>query len=380
MKQLSLTRFELYKLFSRKSVWIFLAIMVFCIYLPLQILISSSNSYADYYQSTPPTAQQVQRAKAEMKKIAPKLEGNNVNLSIKETTALNQLYERDSAILNAETGSAIKPTMEMLQQSINKLKAQGQIGFTYRADTLEYNMMKHLPYIGFGHYNGASNMIVDFFKTYGLIIFGAIILVGLSPIFSEEYSLGTDSFLLTTKRGRRQLVTAKLLASVLYVLVMEGILLVVNVASNLCLFDIGGFNYPLQSIALYSAPFHLTVGQYIGVAVLIQLLGGIAFGFLIMLFSSFNRSTLVTFFVSAGIFVLPELIVLMFGQKHWAQTLMNFSYTGLIQVSRLFKSFVANNVFGYPVLYPILIIGLAILVSVPIVWLTCRGYCRHQVA
>ncbi|GMA64121.1 ABC transporter permease [Alicyclobacillus fastidiosus] len=380
MKQLSLTWFELYKLFSRKSVWIFFAIMVFCIYLPLQILTSSSGGYAGYYQSAPPTAQQVQQAKAEMKKIAPKLEGRNVNLSNKEEIALVREDERNSAILNAETGSAIKPTLEMLQQSINKLKAQGQIGFTYRADTLEYNMMKHLPYIGFGQYNGASNMIVDFFKTYGLIIFGAIILVGLSPIFSEEYSLGTDSFLLTTKRGRRQLVTAKILASMLYVLVMEGILLVVNVASNLSLFDIGGFNYPLQSIALYSAPFHLTVGQYIAVAVLIQLLGGIAFGFLILLLSSFNRSTLVTFFVSAGIFAVPELIVMMFGLKNWAQTLMDFSYTGLIQVSRLFKSFVAYNVFGYPVLYPILVIGLAILVSIPIVWLTYRVYCRHQIA
>ncbi|KRW90736.1 hypothetical protein SD51_13080 [Alicyclobacillus tengchongensis] len=379
MKPLSLTRFELYKLFSRKSVWIFFAIMVFCIYLPLQILTSSSGGYAGYYQSVPPTAQQVQQAKSELKKIAPKLEGT-AGLPNNEVNILNRAYLRDTAILNAETGSAIKPDLEMLQQSINKLKAQGQIGFTYRADTLEYNMMKHLPYIGFGHYNGASNMMVDFFKTYGLIIFGAIILVGLSPVFSEEYSLGTDSFLLTAKRGRRQLVTSKILASTLYVLVMEGILLLVNVASNLSLFDIGGFDYPLQSIALYSAPFHLSVAQYIGVAVLIQLLGGVAFGFLIMLLSSFNRSTLVTFFVSAGIFALPELIVLMFGLKNWAQTLMDFSYTGLIQVSRLFKSFVAYNVFGYPVLYPILVIGLAILVSIPIVWLTYRVYCRHQIA
>jgi ABC-type transport system involved in multi-copper enzyme maturation permease subunit len=379
MKQLPLTWFELYKLFSRKSVWIFFAIMVFCIYLPLQLLTLSSGGYAGYYQSTPPTAQQVQQAKAEMKQIAPKVEGRTANLSTKEITTLNREYVRDTAILNAETGSAIKPNLGMLQQTIDKLKAQGQTGFAYRTDTLEYNMMKRLPYIGFGHYNGASNMIIDFFKTYGLIIFGAMILIGLSPIFSEEYSLGTDSFLLTTKRGRRQLVTAKVLASTLYVLVIEGILMIVNVASNLSLFDIGGFDYPLQSIALYSAPFNLSVGQYIVLAVFIQLLGGIAFGFLIMLLSSFNRSTLVAFFIPAGVFALPEFVVMMFGQKNWAQTLMDFSYTGFIQVSRLFQSFVAYNVFGYPLLYPFLLIGLAILVSIPIVWLINFSYCRHQV-
>ncbi|MCL6627402.1 MAG: hypothetical protein K6T68_12550 [Alicyclobacillus shizuokensis] len=37
MRSLSIVRFEAYKLFSRASLWVFLAVMVAGVYLPLQV-------------------------------------------------------------------------------------------------------------------------------------------------------------------------------------------------------------------------------------------------------------------------------------------------------------------------------------------------------
>jgi ABC-type transport system involved in multi-copper enzyme maturation permease subunit len=376
MKPLSLTRFELYKVFSRKSVWIFLALMVVVIYLPMQVLVASS-SHLTYYQSTPPTAEQIQQANADIPRLQSKLQ--TVQAGSQEYWKLWNEDMRDEAIMGSSLGTVFTPTLNSLQKTIVNLKASSQTGFTFRMYNMEYGMLKHLPFVGGGAYSGGGAQIIDFFKTYGFVMYGAMILIGLSSIFSEEYAIGTDSFLLTTKRGRRELVTAKLLASVLYIAVMEGILFSVNVVSNLILFGSKGLSYPLQSIPMYGAPFHLSILQYIILAFGIQILAGVTFGFIVLLFSSLNRVSVVSFFISAGILVLPEFISKI-TSKDWAQTVMNFSYTGLLRVSGLFQSFIAYNVFGYPLLYPILVIALAILISIPIVWLIYFVYCRHQVA
>lgn len=374
MRQLSLTRFELYKVFSRKSVWIFFVIMIFGIVLPIQFS-RTASPHPFYYQSTYPKVQQVLQAKTDLKRVNNKIDA----LSGGGAEFWKLLYDqqRDQAIIDTASGTAVQARLDSLQQTIRTLKSHGVTGYSLRVKVLEYSMLKHLPFIGDGNYFGAGAEIIDFIKTLGLVIFGAMIAMGLSPVFSEEYAIGSDSLLMTTKRGRRQLVTAKLLASVLYVLTMEVLLVAVNLICNVSMFNHHGFDYPLQSIG-YSAPFHLTIGAYIVVAVVIQLLGGIAFSMVTLLLSSWNRSSLVAFFIAAGILAVPELVSKI-GQAGWTQTVMDFSYTGLIQVSRLFQGFIAYNVFGYPVLYPILVIGLAILVSIPIVWLTYRVYCSHQI-
>jgi ABC-type transport system involved in multi-copper enzyme maturation permease subunit len=376
MKPMSLLRFELYKLFSRKSVWIFLAIMIVVIYLPMQIL-GFSLGHPPIYQSTPPTAQQIQQANTEIPLLESKLQ--TVEPDSQEYWRLLDQEMYDEAIKGSSEGFTLTSEIHVLQNRISDLKVKGETGFTYRMDKMECGMLKSLPFIGGGSYGGSGAQIADFFKTYGFIMYGAMILIGLSSVFSEEYSIGTDNFLLTAKRGRRELVTAKLFASMLYCVAVEGILFTINVVSNLILRGIKGLSYPMQSIPMYSAPFHLSVLQYIWVALFIQIFAGIVFGLLVLLISSISRVALVTFFISTGILVLPEFISKLI-RENWAQAIMNFSYTGLMQVSRLFQSFIAYNFFGYPVLYPILIISIAILVSIPVIWLTYRVYCRHQIA
>lgn len=376
MEHLSITRFELYKLFSRRSIWILLGIMLVGLVLPLQLLTASSN-HPPVYQPTPPTAQQVQQAKADMPKMQQMLQ-NGVGGS-QAYWNLWQEYQYDQAIVASASGTAVSTRIQMLQKSIAQLKASRQTGFSYRAGKLEYDMLKNLPFVGNGMYNGGGAMMIDFFKTYGFIIYAAMILFGLSSIFSEEYASGTDNFLLTAKRGKRQLVSAKVKAALLFSVVVGFIITAWNVGLNGLLFGTSGMNYPIQSIPLYGAPFHLTILKYIYIAIVIFLFSGLAFSCLVMLVSALNRSSLISFFISASIFVLPELISKVMHHP-WSETLLNFSYTGLLQVSRLFYRFLAYNVFGRPVLYPTLVIPIVIVISLIVTSLVYVAYGRHQVA
>lgn len=382
MRQMSLVRFELYKLLSRKSIWIFFGLMILGMFLPIQFNHATAPQVF-YYQSTPPTVQQVQQAKTDLPKVNAKMQsvapaGRQVQIQGSEFWKLLYAQQRDLAIIGAASGTAIQPQIDSLQKTIHSLGSRRQTGFAFRVSQLEYRMLKQLPFIGGGYYFGAGAEIINFIRTFGLVIFGAMIAVGLSPVFSEEYAMGADSLLMTTKRGKRHLVTAKLLASILYVVCMEVLLVGVNLISNLSLFSDHGFNYPLQSIGGYSMPFPLTIAEYIPVAVAIQLFGGITFGLVTLLLSSWNRSSLVSFFVSAGILAGPQLISIL-GGPGWPTVIMAFSYTSLIKAGGLFANFVAYNIFGYPLLYPFLLIGLAVLISVPIVWGVYFIYDKHQV-
>ncbi|SHK69806.1 ABC transporter permease subunit [Alicyclobacillus tolerans] len=375
MEHLSITRFELYKLFSRKSIWILLTIMLVGLFLPLQLLIASTN-HPPVYQATPPTKQQLQQAKTDLPIVQQKLQNSHVGSLV--YWDLWHEYQRDQAIASSYSGTAVATRMYSLQESMAHLKASGQMGFAYRADKLEYDMLKNLPFIGGGMYNGGGAMMIDFFKTYGFIIYAAMILIGLAPIFSEEYASGTDNFLLTAKRGKRQLVSAKVKAALLYSVVIGFIIEVWNLGLNALLFGTQGLNYPIQSIPLYRAPFHLTIQQYILVAIAIFLFGGVSFSCIVLLVSALSRMTLISFVISTGIFVLPALISKVVHQ-FWSGTLLNFSYTGLLQVSRLYYHFLAYNVLGHPVLYPILVFPIFIVISLIVTRLVYVAYGRHQV-
>lgn len=289
--------------------------------------------------------------------------------------------QHDIAILKAHKGTAIERQIHDAQKSMsNDLQTYGKNSFVYRRDSLEYNMLKALPFIGNGVYLGVGMQIAMFFSTYSPVIFGAVILFGLSTVFSEEYGLGMDNLLLTSKWGKRTLVTAKFLASAIYILVMESILEVVNLGGNLIIFGGKGLNYPLQSLAYNYAtsPFHLSVLQYFVIALFIQLIGCLTSACIVLLFSCWNRSSLVSFILSGGTFMLPFLINRVISAQ-WAQTIQTFSYMSLIQVEPLFKSFTAYNFLDYPVSLPFAVISVLALITVPLICLTYFSYNRHQV-
>lgn len=51
---------------------------------------------------------------------------------------------------------------------------------------------------------------------FGIAFMGVMILIGLAPLYSEEYATGMDSILLSSRYGKGQLISAKCYAAILY--------------------------------------------------------------------------------------------------------------------------------------------------------------------
>ncbi len=129
-----------------------------------------------------------------------------------------------------------------------------------------------------------------------------VIIVGLAGIYSDEYTNGTQSALLTSCKGRKGVFLAKLCAAAVYVanvvVIMEVFFITVTA---IC------YNAPTSTISaastygLYLTTYSGTVYDFCIRQILGTLLAGFTLGSIVMCVSAFSKNALIPFF-TAGLY------------------------------------------------------------------------------
>lgn len=143
----------------------------------------------------------------------------------------------------------------------------------------------------------------------GTIFEGLLILIVLSTSFTQEYQLKTDSLILSSPRGRRQLVWAKMAAASIYISILVLFYWGLNLLINLVMAGPAGWEAPIQLLSRYgTSPYSMSIWQYTLVQMLTNWLGSLAFGLCILYLSALCRSYLVVFFWGGLVLVIPFFI------------------------------------------------------------------------
>ena len=109
----------------------------------------------------------------------------------------------------------------------------------------------------YGYYEGWEIIITSF----ELVMFALLaVCIVLAPVFSGEYQAGTDSVILSSKYGKSKLITAKIVASLLFGLLAFTLHIVIAFGLPLIAFGFEGWNLPLQ-IANTAIPYPYTFMQ-----------------------------------------------------------------------------------------------------------------------
>jgi ABC-type transport system involved in multi-copper enzyme maturation permease subunit len=212
-----------------------------------------------------------------------------------------------------------------------------------------------------------------------------MILLGVSPIFSQEYSSGIDSLLLTSKNGKNKLTTSKVIACIIYCAAVCLFFNGTNFLINFVKSGVMGSGSPIQSINKYlDSPFAFTLLQYFFVEIAVMIFAAVCFGLLVLFISSVSKSSLIPFFTCGLIIAVPAAYRVMNLNiegtvGHVLDCIVNFSYSELMRVSSLFKSFKAFNLFGYPILSCFVIPFVFLLITVAVVFFIFKTYKNHQV-
>lgn len=388
---MELFRQELYKVFTRKAALLAALFMVALAVFSGAAQVSSwtvlGNIRSYYSESFSPDGKVVTAAEAAKadKDFAQYARRNLFAPSPLLTVNQNRACYYDMLASTAYY-QPLKLRGELAQNSTDmaKLAAKdGKNNYNYRNLALQTSRMEKLPTTPRLYFTLPWGDTLLFPNTLGCILVFVLVLLGIAPIFSEEYSSGMDSIILSSRNGRRKVVGAKIFAGIVWCVAAEVLFTLVDFAVQTIGYGgVYGWNAPLSALGAYSASLlNLNVLPYFLLQTLMSAIGVVFFGLLVLLISSLSRNVLVPFFVGGAVFAVPMFIETTFrnGVPAWALKLADYSYAKLMGPSDMLTGWRTLNLFGYPVYYSVALPVFLGLLSVAVVLLTRRVFALRQV-
>lgn len=361
-KLFNLLKYELYKLYSKKSV---LISMVLVIVFMLPFAINSSNDN---------TAIKAKSLVKEYYKTGDSVTKNN---EIKEEEKY-KFADYTNIFTFKQDKKYYEEKIDGLQKLLAEMKHKGDTGYAYKTTLMAFNMFTKLDLKAKPYYTGLWGHIQIITTSKSLIICLLLSLcLGLSGVFSDEYSQGVDSLILSSKYGKKAIISAKILASCIYSLSITLILgISVIVSSALAYGSLEGYSSPMQIVPWYGdSPYNLNLLQLSVLKLFMILIGTLACGMLILMCSSRIRNSLVTFFISLAAVFVPSYIVENMGVSKLA---LLDSYGYFLSPEELLNKFYTFNILGIPVL-SLVVYGVALVIfSVISVYFMQRSFRKHQ--
>lgn len=246
----------------------------------------------------------------------------------------------------------------------------------------ELTLFQRAPNIAIG-YNLFFDYHVRFLNSFAIIVLGFLIILLLAPLFNMEYSTHMDGLILSSKKGKRTLIWAKLCAALIVISITHA--LVIGLYALLCGvfwgFDGGGtslaamFYDPFQYIL---SPYGLTMGRFYLISVGISLCACIGIGAFTLWLSAKIRNPVLCMSIALAVYFVPLLVHAMGGADE-IQRVINYAYARMMQVAPLFSRYSGVVIFGRAVDEKDLALLLLGATTVTFTWLSLRTFKKHQV-
>src|SRR5690625_681223 len=374
---------ECYKIFSRQSLYVvfFLValIMIYANSLPNSMTMKE-DIYEDLLETWggPITEEKVAVAREQMRKSDSE-ENTTYTAEDRATGLVHNLY-----VVAAMNTESLNEQKEILQDKKDTLNINS---YAYKEATKELSMLKKLgePYAFY--LTGGWRGMFDFIEPGVTVIFLAtLILLGVTPVFDNEYANRTSGLVLATKHGKRKIVTVKMMAILTYIFVVLILFHIVNGILQFIKFGgLQGWNAPIQglsgwleSLSMLSydqSPYAFEIWQFYILTFSLQFVACVMFAILVVFISIILRNSMYTILVSGAVLGVPFVLSQFATGKGPLSYINSFNYVELIKASRLFEGFKAYNVFGYPVLYPNLLVAIFVILTTILMILI---YNRHR--
>lgn len=353
---MELLKFELYKIFKQRMVYVaFLLLVVF------------STGFTYY-----PGADQERaiykdwEGKVTEEKLEVAAKGNE-QLMKKQDEMMETdqwLSENEWTLMGVYENIAYGHQVELnAQEKIKELAGENKYNTELKA-----SMLKEIDTSYFAYNKGPSE-IIDYASVFSVFITGAMLLVGLSSMYTQEYSSGVDNYILSSKKGRGSLLGAKIGAALIYTAIVVVGWEIFNLAWNLIQYGDSGWETSIQyTFKYYFSPYSYTMLEYHLLQLGFHLLGACSFAIMIVLISSLCKNALVSLIINGAVFAIPYFLVETLQLPNWVEDIFQFSFIYYMNVEPFFDDFNTINLFGFPVLYSIvaLVVMIGVFVVIPI--------------
>lgn len=199
-----------------------------------------------------------------------------------------------------------------------------------------------------------------------------VVAVCISPVFASEYESGASALLFTTRYGKSKLITAKILAAILFSLAYIAVGIGMGVAIIGITLGFPGAELPVQ---LWNTiiPYNWTVGKTCVISLAMKLLVALTFSLFTMLLSSKIKRSLSTLVIAFTVLIGPIFLPMSAECRLWNQ--INSLFPISVLMTKDMISTLNSYQFG-PVIFSYL--GMAVLVYL-IAAVICFFGIRYQV-
>lgn len=207
---------------------------------------------------------------------------------------------------------------------------------------------------------------------------GFLLIIALSPVFSEEYTRGTDALILTSRHGKWKCAWAKIIASYLFTLLCVGVFLVVSAVVLFLDYGMTGAGSSVQLNShwlLIDTPYFLPCVQAAGYAILLWLSGSLILTAVTLLISALCRSSFLTVVIGIAAYLIPTL----FGQMKIPREILSLNpiWCFLTEQPMMVPKLFGTG--GGGISYVWVIVAFALVLTGISFVLTRRFFARHQV-
>lgn len=353
-----LLKYELYKIFSNKVMYLALVIFMLLSFINIHSeynLKSCRNAYKPFkgYEG------KVSHEKIELaKKYEKDIEAQPENISTRNPKLYGKSYYT-IRVLNIECNK---------DNYINSLKSYEKIIDNNKISPIEkiqYKLIKKMGYNDEIYYTLGWDNILYYNSWTGFFFIGALIVLGLTPVFAEEYDTSVDNLILASKYGKTRLVWAKIGAAFIYTVFVVSALYLLPFVFYGWKFGLKGFDAHIRNANFYSeSTIGLKIWQFYIVQILFSIVGGFSLGLFTLLVSSISKNKILTAFVSGCAFLVPDLLQ-RFNMRFQA-FFSTFSYTNFISLKYLnFHPSSMKNFLGIPMYFEyIMLIIIFIIIAI----------------
>ncbi|ABS40327.1 ABC transporter permease [Clostridium botulinum] len=399
---MELLKQELYKIFSKKHLFLILALMLLFTYgFDLITVVTNvkdkHGSTNNTYNYTKPFEGKMTKEKED--KIARLFKSNKDKDKDSEITNIYERmwysYSEQKRPRFVAISDVLKETnplfhnekfdkrphdfkgykLNELNKDLKELKKAGKENtYEYKNKSAANDMYKKLSEPKF-FYTESWNYIDGFVIDSNIAIVVIMLLLGVSPIFSEEYKTKVSTIILSSKKGRKECVRAKILSSIIYTIFIAFICNCISTILITKIYGIQGFNAPMQCLYDFScSPYNFTISQFFVTLFFTSLIGAILFVLLVLIISNITKSSMMTFFISGFIFVFPMLLQKIVGGANvwWKKPLISLSITEIFNAKAIYEVFSTINIFGQPLIYPYFILIYSLLLGTLLVYILHR--------
>lgn len=381
-----LIKFELYKIFSKKSV---LALIVICI---ISSVLPSISDYLDMKEKGLKSYENI-------KKVGQEYEGQVITdekMKYLETNGLH-IREKDNKgeyVTDKERVSAYgindfymwaNPEylinnrfykFDDIKKEITKLEKDGdKSSYEYKEFKYIHDLIEKKPipkfYFKFG-WNNATE-----FNMNPLWV-AILIIVSICTIFSNEYQSNTASIIFSSKNGQGRLTLAKVISGLLFSTIIFLIINGIQVAI-MAMHGFDGWDLPLGFLPSYArTPYIINIGTFYIIGLLVSYTGVVLFSLLVMLVSLISKNDMISFAINVVILLGPSFLAKIMPTYILTKIFMELNIANLMCPIGMFGNISTYNIFGNPTLWLSVMISIAA-VSIPIVLYLIHKIGKRQV-